>query len=150
VSWEDGERAIAWAGTVGVRLAPSDLNAAGTAGLPPLRPVDDLDGKRLYLLDERSQPPAASAPVGAVVALAPRERGEPELRRLAPAEAVPALLANTSHAGLAGPDGAFALATRLAAQAPMFRLRLADDLAVIGEAADALLDGVLVGAAGRV
>jgi hypothetical protein len=141
--------ATAWAGTVGVRLAPSDLDVAGE-GLPPLRPIDELDGKRLYLLDERTQPPLLSAPVGAVVALAPRECGELELSRLASADAVAALLANTTSPGPAGLEVAFALAARLAAAVPVFRLRVPEDLAAVGEAADRLLDGVLVGAAGAV
>jgi hypothetical protein len=145
----DAGRATAWAGTVGVRLAPSDLEAAGD-GLPALRAVDDLDGKRLYLLDEAAQPHLASAPVGAVVALAPRDGAGVELRRLAPADAVAAMLANTALPSPAGLGVAFGLATRLAGQVPVFRLTVPDDLAAVGAAADRVLETMLVGVPGRV
>jgi hypothetical protein len=118
---------LAWPGPRGVRLLG-----------------DGEPGKRVRYVDaaaEHGEPVA----LGAVVALAERAPGPPSVERLAPANAVQALLGNAIYAPGGGLRRAFAGATQLAASAPVFRARLPDDLDAVAHAGERLLEQVSVG-----
>jgi hypothetical protein len=131
----EGTGHVVWPGLRGVRVSGDAARAAGDVEAGPDA------GRGLRCLPPESQA-TGPAPLGAVVML--EERGkELTIERLKPADALIALVPSLLHSG--GTDAirpAFSRAADLAAQVPIFRASIPDDLSEIGPAASELIGAV--------
>jgi hypothetical protein len=126
------EGATAWAGPRGVRVGAATAAAFGLGAAPgPLKET---------FLSPAADADAAQAPVAAVVLLGERGAPEPTLVRVAPVEAVPALVPSLMFAGSDGLAQAFRGASALAARVPIYRCSFPDDLDALPAHVLAVLD----------
>jgi energy-coupling factor transporter ATP-binding protein EcfA2 len=120
-----GESVLAWPGPAGVRLSPSPGGIKRTEPTPG----------RL----ETTTP----VPVSAVALLDPRVQGGPTHERLPGTTALALLSAHAMYAGAVRLPRVFSQLARLAAEVPVHRVQMPDDLSVAPAAAQWLLDRVL-------
>jgi hypothetical protein len=141
---ELGEEGVVWPGLQGVVVEDDPtVNGRITNGGDSLGPaVAGPRRRRLRMLTGGSEA-ARPTPVTAICQVA--ERGSDlSVRRLSPAEAVPALVPSLIHAGGSGSfRAAFARLAWLVERAPVYRVSMPDQMSRVGAATARLLGEVV-------
>ncbi|CAB4880618.1 unannotated protein [freshwater metagenome] len=115
--------ALVWPGPTGLRVAPPGAQRKHTVAT--------------------GMPPPQRCPLAAVVVLGDRTAGAAELTRLAPAQALPALVPSLIFAGSDRLPAAMADAAWLASTVPVLRCRLPDGIERLADAIDNVLGRLL-------
>ena len=136
---DPGSEALAWPGQTGVRIPAGVLGALQGDGHE--LSSDRIKTTQLIAEAQRTDP----ASVGAVILLAPVDGTRPELQRLDPVGALPALMPYALYGGPSRLPEALERSAALAGRVPVFRGRLPRNLKRAGEHAHALAELALSG-----